>query len=182
MANKEALKALQHRLADRLKLARELPATSNWLAVETAGHGILLKLSHTSEIFPMAQLQAVPHCQSWMLGIANLRGHLHTVVDLAEFIGLDKAPGHRAAVARTPEARGNGHLISMGASLQTNCALLVDRLLGIRRPEELKVLPSSPSARPHFVVNDWQDAQGQIWYELSLTALVTDEVFLKVAA
>jgi twitching motility protein PilI len=182
MANKDALKALQHRLAERLKLARELPATSNWLAVETSGYGFLLPLAQTSEIFAMSALQPVPHCIPWFLGIANLRGHLHTVVDLAEFIGLPKLAGHRLAAARTAEARGNGHLIALNMSLQTNAALLVDRLLGIRKPDELQLANSSDASRPHFVVHEWKDASGHIWYELNLAAMVTDEVFLKVAA
>jgi twitching motility protein PilI len=182
MANKDALKALQHRLAERLRLARELPPTRNWLAVESAGHGFLLPLAHASEIFPMVALQAVAHCQPWFLGIGNLRGQLHAVVDLAAFIGLPKVAGHRAAASRTPDFRGNGHLVAMGNTLQINAALLVDRLLGIRKPDELKASPQTGTIRPHFVIHEWLDTNGRIWYELNLAALATDEVFLKVAA
>ena len=70
----------------------------------------------------------------------------------------------------------------MGNTLQINAALLVDRLLGIRRPDEVKPVSASHAPRPHFVVREWQDANGRTWYELDLAALATDEVFLKVAA
>ena len=178
MANKEALKALQQRLAERLKLARELPPTRNWLAVETAGHGFLLPLAHASEIFPTVPLQPVPHCQAWMLGIGNLRGQLHAVIDLAAFLGLPRP----VRAARVPEGKASGNLVAMGNTLQINAALLVDRLLGIRRPDEVKPVQGTDARRPHFVVREWQDAQGRTWYELDLAALAADEVFLKVAA
>jgi twitching motility protein PilI len=178
MANKEALKALQHRLAERLRLARELPPTRNWLAVETAGHGFLLPLAHASEIFPTVPLQSVPHCQAWLLGIGNLRGQLHAVIDLAAFLGLTRP----VRAARAAEGKATGNLVAMGNTLQINAALLVDKLLGIRRPDEVKPVQGSGTGRPHFVVREWQDAHGRTWYELDLAALAADEVFLKVAA
>lgn len=176
MANKEALKALQQRLAERLRLARELPPTRNWLAVEAAGHGFLLPLAHASEIFPTVPLQPVPHCQPWLLGIGNLRGQLHAVIDLAAFLALP-----RPVQGQRQDARSGGHLVAMGNTLQINAALLVDRLLGIRKPEELRAV-AAPGQRPHFVVSQWQDEHGRVWHEMDLAALAADEIFLKVAA
>ena len=40
MANKEALRELQSRLAERLKLARTQERGKSWLAVEAAGRGL----------------------------------------------------------------------------------------------------------------------------------------------
>ena len=44
MANKEALRELQQRLADRLQMVRQQAPARSWLAVEVAGHGFLLAL------------------------------------------------------------------------------------------------------------------------------------------
>jgi twitching motility protein PilI len=44
MANKEALRALQQRLASRLQAVRQQAPARSWLAVEIAGHGFLLPL------------------------------------------------------------------------------------------------------------------------------------------
>jgi len=44
MANKEALRELQKRLADRLQVARSQPRAAAWLAVECRGHGLLFPL------------------------------------------------------------------------------------------------------------------------------------------
>src|SRR4030095_13223269 len=87
MANKEALRELQSRLAERLQVARTQERGKSWLAVECSGRGFLFPLKEAGEIFALAPIVAVPHAHSWFLGVANLRGHLHGVVDLAGFLG-----------------------------------------------------------------------------------------------
>ena len=44
MANKDALRELQTRLASRLQAAKTQPRARGWLAVECAGVGLLLPL------------------------------------------------------------------------------------------------------------------------------------------
>ncbi len=84
MANREALRELQTRLAARLQAARvEGSSVSSWLAVESAGRRFLLPLGQSGEIFPWTGVQPVPYTQGWFLGVANLRGSLIGVVDLA---------------------------------------------------------------------------------------------------
>src|SRR3989338_5371973 len=121
MANKEALRDLQKRLATRLQAAREQAPTRNWLAVEIAGHGFLLPLEQAGEIFPLSALQPVPHSQPWFLGVANLRGQLHGVVDLPVFLGLSRPV---ARWSQEQGAREAGRLVAMNSSLQLNAALV----------------------------------------------------------
>lgn len=177
MANKEALRELQHRLAERLRLVRETAPTRNWLAVEAAGHGFLLPLEQAGEIFSRVVLQAVPHSQPWFLGVGNLRGQLHGVVDPAAFIGLPR----RAPTVMDFASKDTGRLVAFNTTLQLNVALMIDRLLGLRRPGEL-VETAASAQRPHFVVAEFTDAKGRSWIELNLAALASDEAFLKVAA
>ena len=87
MANREALRELQTRLAARMQAARSEQRGQSWLAVECRGHGLLLPLEQAGEIFPPAALMPVPHTRPWFIGVANLRGGLHGVVDLARFLG-----------------------------------------------------------------------------------------------
>jgi len=72
MANKEALRQLQARLAERLQAARTQPRGVSWLAVECAGRGLLLPLADAGEIFALAQTARVAHARPWFLGVANL--------------------------------------------------------------------------------------------------------------
>ena len=58
MANNEALRELQSRLAERLQAARTQARPASWLAVECGGHGFLFPLQQAGEIFPSA-----PRCR-----------------------------------------------------------------------------------------------------------------------
>ena len=171
MANKQALRELQTRLAERLQAARAQADTVCWLAVECAGQGLLLPLAQAGEIFPLAPTLPVPHTQPWFVGVANLRGRLHGVVDLARFLGLA-----RGAAAAEPS-----RLIAFNAALDINCALLVDRLAGLRSAEHLREDPGDRRSKPSFAGPSYVDAAGRRWQALMLAALAGDEAFLKVA-
>ena len=175
MANKEALRELQARLAERLQAARAQADTASWLAVECAGQGLLLPLGEAGEIFPMPAVLPVPHTRPWFLGVANLRGRLHGVVDLAGFLGL--AGGAPAGEAGREPSR----LIAFNVALEINCALRVDRLAGLRSAEQLREEPGDGRPRPAFAGPGYVDAAGRRWQALVLAALAGDEAFLKVA-
>ena len=188
MANKQALRDLQSRLAQRLLAARtDLPGTS-WLAVEAGGHGFLLPLKEAGEIFSLAPILPVPHCRDWFSGVANLRGHLHGVVDLARFLGLPTAPNTPVA-GRLP-----AQLVGFNAAFDLNCVLRVDRLAGLRSDAQMS--PAAPAAEAELTVTEFTgtntrpafagvrlcDASGRVWQELRLAALAVDAAFLSISA
>jgi twitching motility protein PilI len=179
MANKQALRELQTRLAERMQAARAKPRGQSWLAVECRGHGLLLPLEQAGEIFAMVPLLPVPHTRPWFAGVANLRGGLHGVVDLARFLSLPDAA--------VPEAgRDQARLIALGAPLALNVALLVDRLAGLRAIENLHADPDDVNrpnaARPAFAPVRWRDNEGRSWQALDLAALTHDVRFLSIVA
>jgi twitching motility protein PilI len=174
MSNKVALRELQIRLAERLRAVRDQPREAGWLAVECAGAGLLLPLVQAGEIHAARQVLPVPHAAAWLSGVVNLRGHLDAVVDLARFLNL------------RPETNGTwpagAQLVVLNAGLRVNCALLVDRLSGLRDTSQLQRLPDEAVAgRPPFAAGAWQDLAGRQWQELNLAALVRDPRFLEVA-
>ena len=176
MANKQALRELQTRLAERMQAARTQPRGQSWLAVECRGHGLLLPLEQAGEIFALVPLLPVPHTQPWFAGVANLRGGLHGVVDLARFIGLPDVPG-------ADGGREQARLIALGAPLGLNGALLVDRLAGLRASTQLRADTSDGGVhRPAFAANRWHDAEGRSWQSLDLAALAQDVRFLSIVA
>jgi twitching motility protein PilI len=176
MANREALRQLQSRLAERLRLARAEARPASWLALECAGQGLLVPLAVAGEIFPVGSVLPVAHTQAWFLGVANLRGGLHGVVDLAAFLGL------RAALARDA-VREQARLLTLNASLGAHSALLVDRLAGLRSAEQLSACSQDDTRpRPGFAAGLWRDEQGRCWQEIDLAALARYEPFLTIAA
>jgi twitching motility protein PilI len=170
MADKEALRALQTRLAERLRSAQTQPRATSWLAVECRGHGLLFPLEQAGEIFPMPALLPVPHTAPWLAGVANLRGSLFAVVDLAQFLGLDGA-------APAEAAREHSRVVALS---RVNAALLVDRLAGLRSAEQLEAAPAPAGARPPFAGAVYRDADGRWWQEILLAALAEDERFLTI--
>lgn len=176
MSNKAALRELQQRLAERMQAAREQTLIANWLAVECAGVGLLFSLKQASEIFAPVPIKPVPYAKPWLAGVANLRGGLFTVVDLAVYLGL-----REAAPARTLPA--HSRLVSLGADLNLNCALVVDRLAGLRSDEQLPLDAQQPAGPlPRFAGAMHRDEAGRRWQEINLEALARQENFLHIVA
>ena len=172
MANKEALRELQTRLASLLQAAKTRPRARGWLAVECAGQGLLLPLAQAGEIFPLRVLLKLPHAKPWLSGVAQLRGDLYSVIDLAAFLGLRPVQADVAA--------GTGQLVMLAPALHVNAALRVDRLAGLRGEDQLERQPDPTGVRPAFAAAQWKDAQGGLWQELDLGALAVDGAFLDV--
>lgn len=170
MANKQALRDLQSRLAERLQAARTEPLAKSWLAVECSSRGFLFPLREAGEIFPLAPMVPVPHSHRWFLGVSNLRGHLHGVVDLAGFLGLKTADA----------SRDQARLVGFNQALDINCVLLVDRLSGLRSEDELTADSDDAGARPTFAGARFRDASARVWQELHLAELAGDESFLRI--
>lgn len=169
MANKDALRELQVRLANRLREARETPRTTSWLAVECAQFGLLIPLAQAGEIHPIGRISKLPHAKQWLLGVVNLRGELFSAVDLSTFLGWQV----HERIAST------GQLVALNASLGINAALRVDRLVGLRDAGHM-TQESDDQIRPAFVTANWRDPQGRLWLALDLQLLVVDPMFLDV--
>ena len=172
MANKEALRELQTRLAEKLKAARGQERGKSWLAVEIGGHGFLFPLQEAGEIFPFGPTISVPYTSEWFLGVANLRGRLHGVVDLAGFLGVRGAD---------VSGREQSWFVAFNASLNINSAVLVDRLSGLRNVEQMTLQADDGQVRPAFVGGHYRDEANRLWRELNLAALANESAFLRIA-
>ena len=73
-------------------------------------------------------------------------------------------------------------LLALNPSTGGHCALLVDRLAGLRNQPQLTRLPDPPGARPAFAGALFRDHQQQVWQEIDLAALAQQEQFLGIAA
>jgi twitching motility protein PilI len=172
MANKEALRELQSRLAEKLKAARTQDRGRSWLAVECGGHGFLFPLQEAGEIFPFTPAMHVPYTSRWFLGVANLRGRLHGVVDLAGFLGL----------RGNESLRDQSWFVAFNSTMSINCAVMVDRLSGLRSIEQLTPEADDGQKRPAFVGGHYRDENQRLWRELNLAALANESAFLKIAS
>ena len=176
MANREALRQFQTDLASRLSAARTTGVAASWLAVEAAGVKYLFPLSQSGEIFPWTHTQAVPYTQRWFLGVANLRGGLYGVIDLGGFV-----VGATAA-AWTEPSRDQARLVALNSVLDVNCALVIDRLIGLRSVDSF--IDSGPAGdlAPGYFGSSYTDADGAHWQEINLQLLSQQPQFLNVNA
>ncbi len=176
MANREALRELQTRLASRLQAARTEGVSVAWLALRAGGAGYLFPLAQSGEIFPVANLQAVPYARDWFRGVLNIRGGLYGVVDLAAFVAADGGP------ARTESAAQETSVVTLNVAMEVNCALQVDTLLGLRGPEAFASSSTPPAGAPVYFGNCFVDAAGAQWQEINLRTLSQTPQFLSISA
>lgn len=177
MAEREALRDFQRRLADRLQAAPTLGVQAAWLAVEAAGGRYLIPLAQAGEIFPAVPVLTVPHAQPWFLGVVSLRGGLYGVVDLAAWLTVtpQSVPVPRPV---GPEAQ----LVTFNPAFEVQCALRVDRLRGLRGPEHFCGSAPAPEAAPDGFGLVLQEASGMSWQTLDLQAWSRQPRFLRIGA
>ncbi len=179
MANREALRELQSRLASRLQAARTEGVRLSWLAIETGGRKYLLPLHQSGEIFSWEGAQGVPYTQAWFLGVSNLRGGLFGVVDLARYIAASLAAESVPALEQT---QADSYLIALNAALEVNCALLADRLEGLRSVDSFASAALPLAGGPAYFGNVYTDANGEHWQEINLESLSQQPSFLSISA
>ncbi|MBF1164561.1 MAG: chemotaxis protein CheW, partial [Dechloromonas agitata] len=99
---------------------------------------------------------------------ANIRGNLYAVTDFSVFRGGPPIVQN-----------ANSRLLLIGSRYGTNAALLVSRMLGLKRPEDFT--PEAPDgAMPPWGQQRFADTQGKIWRKLSVRELLADQDFMNI--
>lgn len=106
-----------------LALPQQVEAVSYWRGVGfmLAGQHLAVDMSQVSEILQPPRLTKVPGVRSWVLGIANVRGRLVPIMDLAGLLGLPSKANWRSRRVLIVE---HGEHLS---------GLLVDAVLGMQQ-------------------------------------------------
>ncbi|MYM23365.1 chemotaxis protein CheW [Duganella sp. FT135W] len=155
------LRQYQVQLLERMQAAKTGAAEGGReLGVMIGGRLCLLDLTQISEIVPLQATTPVPLTQDWYLGLANIRGHLTGVIDLARY-------QQRSAGDAAPAER---RLITFAPGLGFNCALLVERVLGLRKLAEMEAVAD----------DEFRDSEGQQWLRIDLAQLVQEPRFVQV--
>lgn len=144
--------------------------SSSRLGVEVGGQHWLINLRDISEVLPVPDISPVPLTRSWFLGMANVRGNLYGITDLAAFMG-------GPFTAMTAQSR----ILLVHERYQVNAALLIDRLVGLRTLESMTVQTPEPGERDTHGEH-YKDEHGQVWQVLALEGLLTGSEFMQVAA
>lgn len=164
------LREFQAQLVERMQAATSgAPANASQLGVMIGETRWLLNLREAGEIVSVGAVTKVPLTQPWFLGLANIRGNLISVIDLAHFRGYPPTPIDK-------ESR----IVAFASSLSFNSGLLVSRVLGLRNVGEMEVHAASDTTAAPWAVRQYLDRESQLWTELDLSMIVQDPQFLHV--
>jgi twitching motility protein PilI len=166
------LQAYQQDILARLKHSSEHAgsAAASRLGVMVNGMPWLVSLDDVSEVIALPEITRVPLTQAWFMGIANIRGNLYALTDLADFFG-------HAPTNITIDSR----ILLVNQKFGFNAGLLVERLIGLRSLDEM-TLQSDAGQLPAWCVNQYKDKNNEIWHEIDIGSLLNQNQFIQIAA
>ncbi|MFT5588420.1 MAG: twitching motility protein PilI [Bradyrhizobium sp.] len=168
-ARRQRMRDFQSQLAVRMQEARtSVRKQTRQLGLQIGPEHCLLSLREAGEIVTVGTIAPVPLTHPWFLGLANVRGNLISVVDLAQLCG------HGVTVI-DKQAR----IIAFGSSLSFNGAVLVSRVMGLR---DVAAMTLQSTGVGHEAVCFYRDAEGIVWRQLDVSALIADPQFLQVGS
>lgn len=164
MAKRFSLREFQQNVLNRIQVQTSggvsTPAAT--LGVQIGGQDWLVDMGGISEVLPLPALTAVPLTKPWFLGVANVRGKLYGIADIASFLGMGDT------------LRGQSNRVLLLADKYAfNAGLLVPRVIGLRESASWGRTREGDEIR-------LSDEKGRLWRELDIPALLQNEDFLQI--
>lgn len=175
--NPTAYTALVELARQSLAVAKGLPAqvdiTPHWSGIgfELLGQRFVAPMGEVAEMLEIPAYARMPGVQSWVKGVANVRGRLLPIFDLAGFFG-ERLQGQR-----------KGRRILVLESDEVYSGLIVDRVFGMQHfPIDTY---QDGAAEVHAAVREFTQGEyahaGQRWTVFSPRLLEQDGRFMNVA-
>ncbi|MBI5658015.1 MAG: chemotaxis protein CheW [Nitrosomonadales bacterium] len=162
MSKRLNLREFQQTLNDRMQDKYRSGSQSSSLGVQIAGQNWLVDMVDIGEVLAPPPLTPVPLSKAWLLGVANVRGNLYCVTDMAAYQHKGKATGSAA-----------NRLLLVAERHAFNAALLVDRVLGLR---DARGWRQSEADGP----DGYRDEHGALWRKLDVPGLLEQAEFLQI--
>lgn len=160
MSKRLNLREFQQRIINRLQAKDLSAARVSTLGVQIAGQNWLVAMVDLGEVLQMPPLTHVPMAKAWFRGVANVRGNLYSVVDMAAY-------QHKGA-----SLGGEGSRLLLVAERHAfNAALLVDRVFGLRDARNWRLDETQ---------DQYFDEQGISWRKLDVVGLLGQAEFLQI--
>jgi twitching motility protein PilI len=166
------LHAYQQEILARLKESVEgggAKAASK-LGVSINGQNWLLALDDVSEVLPIPEITRVPQTQSWFMGMANVRGNLYALSDLAAYLGY-----------QATRIASDSRILLVHPKFDVNAGLLVERLIGLRSTDDMDK-QDDVGEQAAWYLSRYQDANNETWHEMDISKLLIQNEFMQIAA
>ena len=165
MSKRLNLRDFQQGLIDRLHATGVSEARVSTLGVQIAGRNWLVEMGDIAEVLPLPPLTLVPFAKPWFRGVANVRGNLYSVIDMAAYEHSGVASGD-----------ANNRVLLVAGKYAINAALLVDCVLGLR---DARTWSQSEGIDKQ---TEYQDEFGMPWRKLDVHGLVEQAEFLHIGS
>jgi twitching motility protein PilI len=168
MSKQSQLREYQTNILARLENAKKAGAESpaGYLGVIIGGKNVLVNLQEISETLPIMDIQRVPLVKPWFLGVANVRGVLYAINDLAQLLENTFT-----------SISSNARLLLISDSVTSNVAFLADKLIGLRKLDEMQLDEILPDDNVCLKNQTYKDDENRVWYLLDCDKLVRSKDF-----
>ena len=147
---------------------------AEWSGVtfNVGGSRLACNIDRITEILPCPQATPVPGAKAWIIGLANVRGDLLTVIDLGRYL----------SGVRTP-VTGTSRLLASSLN-KAPIGLLIDEVYGQRHFLDSDALPAelAEDSPLRSVVSKQHVLGAETWHELDLDRLFNTAEFLNGSA
>lgn len=168
MSKQSQLREYQTSILARLENAKKAGAESSagYLGVVIGSKNVLVSLREISETLPVADIHPVPIVKPWFLGVANVRGVLYAINDLAQLIE-----------AKFTSISSNTRLLLISEAVSTNVAFVVEKMIGLRNLNDMKLHEELLEESSCLKAQTYQDDENRIWHMLDCDKLVRSKEF-----
>lgn len=171
----ELLREIERRSAQAQRGGTGDPLSPEWVGIgfRIGEEQFVSERDHVREVLMLPDaMSRVPGAKRWLLGIANLRGHLLPLIDVKLLLGSG-----RTTLRRTTRVISVNHR-------EVPAGLVVDEVLGFRRfmaHEHVENSPETIVRCDRFVAGAYQ-RNDDSWPIFNLFDLVESNLFLQAAA
>jgi twitching motility protein PilI len=165
MSKRLNLREFQQNLIDRLQATDLNESRVSTLGLQMAGRNWLVDMVEISEVLPLPPLTVAPFAKPWFRGVANVRGNLYGVIDIAAYEHGGAASGD-----------ANNRILLVAEKYKFNAALLVDRVMGLR---DARGWQQSEGLDKQV---EYHDEHGAVWRKLDVRGLLEQVEFLQIGS
>jgi twitching motility protein PilI len=162
MARRFSLREFQQNLLNRIQISGGAASHISTLGVQIGSQNWLVQMSDIAEVLPLPALTQVPLTKSWFMGVANIRGNLYSITDLAAF-------SEQGETVRNQSNR----VLLLAEKYAFNAGLLVVRVLGLRDSSAWQKTEQGGETK-------LLDDKGQVWRQLDIAGLLQRPDFLQI--
>lgn len=145
------------------------------LALRFSDQRIMVSMEEISQIIPAPVITRVPGVKPWLMGIANLRGTVLSVINLGGFLAN-----------KSSSITKSSRIVTVNSG-DWFFGLLIDEVIGMRHFTEHSLVPEAaaaevvdPQLKPY--ITEVYNSEDQHWMAFDIGALLNNAYFLDAAA